>query len=255
MLNGFQQARTDANSHYNSLQTSLTKRFGHGLQFLAAYTWSKSIDDISGAPTNEFVALPGNQQDRASNRAVSDFDRPHRFVFSGVYDLPAFYHGDSGLAKRVMNQWELASILTLQSGTPFSVSCTSGSSTYNRADLVSGVSPSVSGSVSERLGGYFNRAAFAATCANVAPYGTSPRNFLRGPGQKNVDLSIVKFIPVTERTKMEFRAEMFNVFNFVNFANPISSFTTGTASYNTLGQIVSTSTGPRVIQFALKLSF
>ena len=255
VLNGFQQARTDANSHYNSLQTSLTKRFGHGLQFLAAYTWSKSIDDISGAPTNEFVALPGNQQDRASNRAVSDFDRPHRFVFSGVYDLPAFYHGDSGLAKRVMNQWELASILTLQSGTPFSVSCTSGSSTYNRADVVSGVSPSVSGSVSDRLGGYFNRAAFAATCANVAPYGTSPRNFLRGPGQKNVDLSIVKFIPVTERTKMEFRAEMFNVFNFVNFANPISSFTTGTASYNTLGQIVSTSTGPRVIQFALKLSF
>lgn len=255
-LNGFQQARTDANSHYNSLQTSLTKRFAHGLQFLAAYTWSKSIDDISGAPTNEFIALAGNQQDRASNRAVSDFDRPHRFVFSGIYDVPKLYRGDMGFAKRLLNEWELASVFTVQSGTPFSVLCTSGSSTYNRADLVSGQSPDVSGSVDSRLGGYFNKAAFAATCTNAAPFGTSPRNFLRGPNQKNVDFSVIKFIPVTERTKMEFRAEFFNAFNNVNFANPISTFTSGVpSSFGTLGKIVSTSTGPRVMQFAMEVTF
>jgi hypothetical protein len=71
-----------------------------------------------------------------------------------------------------------------------------------------------------------------------------------------VDFSVVKFIPVSESTKLEFRTEMFNVFNMVNFANPISSFTSGSAaSFATLGKITATSTGPRVIQFALKLSF
>ncbi len=251
---GFQMAQSSASSDYNSLQTSLTKRFGHGLQFLASYTWSKSIDYNSGQASagNELNAPAGDQQNMASQRAVSDFDRPHRFVFSGIYDLPAFYKGDSGLAKRVMNGWELSSILTLQSGAPFTVTCTSGSSTYNRADLT-GTSPDVSGDTESKLGGYFNTAAFKTTCANVAPYGTSPRNFLRGPGQKNVDFGIVKFIPVTERQKVEFRTEFFNAFNFVNFANPISTFTTGAPGL--LGQIVSTSTGPRVIQFALKYSF
>jgi hypothetical protein len=256
VLNGFQQAETNANSNYNSLQTSVTKRFSNGLQFLASYTWSKAIDDISGAPANEFVALPGDQQGLAVNRAVSDFNRPHRFVFSGLYDLPKFYKGDSRIAKRVINEWQLSTVMAFQSGAPFTVACTSGSATYNRADLVSGVDYHVSGSVADRLGGYFNRNAFATTCTNAAPYGTSPRNFIYGPGQKNVDFSVVKFIPVTERVNMQFRTEFFNAFNFVNFANPISSYTTGVAgSYALLGNITSTASGPRVIQFALKLSF
>jgi hypothetical protein len=253
---GFQKVETSGTSHYDSLQASLTKRFGQGLQFLAAYTWSKSIDDGSGAATTEHAALPGDQQNLASQRALSDFDRPHRFVFSGVYDLPKFYKGDSGFTKRLANGWELASILTLQSGLPFSVTCTSSTTTLNYADVMPGVSPNVSGSVESRLGGYFNAAAFAPTCANAAPYGTSHRNSLRGPNQRNVDFSVVKFIPVSESTKLEFRTEMFNVFNMVNFANPISSFTSGSAaSFATLGKITATSTGPRVIQFALKLSF
>ncbi len=261
VLNGFQQARTDALSHYNSLQASVTKRFGKGLQFLAAYTWGKSIDDVSGQPTNEFAALAGDQQNRAANRAVSDFDRPHRFVFSGTYDLPKFYNGDSGFAKRVVNGWQTGGVMTLQSGTPFSIICTTAGSSaiYSRADLVAGVSPHVGGSTESRLNGYFNPAAFKSICTGDAPYGTSPRNFLRGPGQRNVDLSIVKFIPVTERTKMEFRTEMFNAFNFVNFANPVNTFawslTPGASTYPLLGKIINTATGPRVIQFALKLSF
>jgi hypothetical protein len=251
---GFQLAQSNASSNYNSLQTSLTKRFSNGLQFLASYTWSRSIDYNSGqaGAGNELNVLPGDQQNMASQRGVSDFDRPHRFVLSGVYDFPKFYNGDSGFAKRVINDWELTSIMTFQSGAPFTVTCTSGSSTYNRADLT-GTDPNVSGSTESKLGGYFNTAAFKTTCANTAPYGTSPRNFLRGPGQKNIDLGIVKFIPVTERQKMEFRAEFFNAFNMVNFANPISTFTTGAPGL--LGAITQTSTGPRVIQFALKYSF
>jgi hypothetical protein len=259
ILNGFQQARTDANSIYNSWQTSLTKRFSHGLQFLASYTWSKSIDDVSGAATNEFVALPGDQQNPASNRAVSDFDRRHRFVISAVYDLPKFYQGSSKFAQGVLNRWETSGLLNWQSGAPFTVACQSGNTTYNRADFLPGsvTPPASDGSLMERVNtGWINPSAFSATCANAAPYGTSPRNFLTGPRQRNIDLSLVKFIPVTERTTLEFRTEFFNAFNLVNFANPISTFTSGVpTSFATLGKITSTSNGPRVIQFALKLSF
>ncbi len=258
ILNGFQQARTDANSHYDALQTSLTKRFSHGVQFLVAHTWSHSIDDISGAPTNEFVALPGDQQNRAANRATSDFDRRHRFVISGIYDLPKFYGGTSKFAQGVFNRWQTAGILTVQSGAPFSVVCQSGNTTFNRADFIpGGPAAKKTGGIEERaLTSWFNPSAFAATCANAAPYGTSPRNFLVGPRQRNVDLSLTKFIPVTEKTTVEFRSEFFNAFNFVNFANPINTFTSGVpASFGTLGKVTSTSSGPRVIQFALKVSF
>lgn len=258
ILNGFQQARTDANSSYNALQTSLTKRFSHGLQFLVAHTWSKSIDDISGAPTNEFVALPGDQQNRAANRGTSDFDRRQRLVISGIYELPKFYQGDSKFVQGILNRWQTAGILTFQSGAPFTVACQSGNTTFNRADFIpGGPAAKKTGDIEERaLTSWFNGSAFAATCLNAAPFGTSPRNFLVGPRQRNIDLSLTKFIAVTERTNLEFRTEFFNAFNFVNFANPISTFTSGVpASFGTLGRITSTSSGPRVIQFALKVSF
>ena len=248
-LNGFQMATTDANSLYNSLQASLTKRFSKGLTFLASYTFSKSIDDASGAPTNEFAAVPGDQQNRRSNRSVSDFDRQNRFVLSGTYGLPKFYGGKSPVATRLVNDWQLGGILTLQSGAPFSVVCVSGSALYNRADLLS--NPALSGSVESRLNGFFNRSAFAAGCTNTAPFGTSGRNILRGPDQRNVDFSIVKFIPLQEKTRLEFRSEFFNAFNRVNFANPNNNVLVPA----TLATITSSASGPRVIQFALKLSF
>ena len=251
VLNGFEQVKTNTNSLYNSLQASLTKRFSSGLQFLASYTFSKSMDDGSGAPANELGAYPGNQQDPESQRAVSDFNRPQRFVFSGVYDLPKWYKGNSHVASRFANDWELSGIATFQSGLPFSVVCEAGSTLYNRADLIPGVPISRSGSVESRLSEYFNTAAFSPTCVNAAPYGTSGRNILRGPSQQNVDFGIVKSIPVTETTKVEFRSEFFNVFNVVNFANPNNNVLVP----QTVGQISSTSSGPRIIQFALKFTF
>ncbi|MBI3670511.1 MAG: TonB-dependent receptor [Acidobacteria bacterium] len=251
VLNGFQMAETTAVSHYDSLQASLTKRLSRGLQLLASYTYSKSIDDTSGAPTNELAALPGDQQSRAAQRGVSDFDRAQRFVLSGTYDLPKFYGGDSRWVKSLTNDWQLSTILTVQSGAPFSVVCTSGSALFNRADVMVGVSAEKSGSVHDRLGGYFNTAAFAPTCTNTAPFGTSGRNILRGPNQHNVDFGIIKFVPVTERWNLEFRTEFFNLFNTVNFANPNNNVLVPA----TVSRITSTSKGPRVIQFALKLGF
>jgi hypothetical protein len=258
VLNGFEQVRDNTNSHYNSLQASLTKRFSKGLQFLASYTFSKSTDQGSGGFENELGGYSGDQQNPASQAGLSDFNRTHRLVVSGVYDLPKFYHGDSRLGRGVANNWQVSGIGTVQSGLPFSVVYEVGSAIYNRADLVSGVPITKSGSVESRLNEYFNVAAFAPS-ADAPPYGTSGRNILTGPDQKDIDFSIVKLFPVTEKSKIEFRSEFFNIFNFVNFSNPLNNLGAVGLKNNmlvtTAGQITSTSSGPRVIQFALKYNF
>ncbi|MFZ0418591.1 MAG: TonB-dependent receptor [Candidatus Sulfotelmatobacter sp.] len=247
---GVHTMQSSSNSSYNSLQASVTKRFSHGLQLLASYTWSHSLDDYSGDPTgtSDVTVVPGNQAPGfLNNYASSDFDRRQRFVFSGIYDLPKFYKGASGFARQAVNGWELASILTLQSGTPFSVLTNDTAFVQARADSVPNCNPAVSGSVRSRLLDYFNTACFAQATTD---FGNTGRNILRGPNQRNVDISIIKYFPVTERVKFEFRSEFFNAFNIVSFANPVNVL----ASAN-VGQIVETSTGPRVIQFALKLNF
>ena len=255
---GVHAMQSSAISNYNSLQIGLTKRFSHGLQFLASYTYSHSIDDYSGDPTgtSDVSVVPGNEAPgMLNNRASSDFDRRHRLVFSGIYDLPQFYKGSSAFGKQAVNGWELATVLVLQSGTPFTVVTADTAFVQARADLVPGCNPELGGSVESRITEYFNTACFAPATA-VGDFGTSGRNILRGPDQRNVDISEVKFFPITERTKVEFRSEFFNAFNMVSFANPVYP-TTNVANLSSpyFGQILSTSTGPRVIQFALKVKF
>ncbi len=247
---GVHALQSSANSSYNSLQVGLTKRFSSGLQFLAAYTYSHSLDDYSGDPsgTSDISVVPGNEV-VLHNHASSDFDRRHRLVFSGIYDLPKLYKGDSHFVRQAVNGWELASILTLQSGTPFSVLTNENAFVQARADSVAGCNPALSGNVESRLGKYFNTSCFTAATA-VGDFGNTGRNILRGPNQRNVDISMIKYFPITERTKLEFRAEFFNAFNTVSFANPVNIL----ASAN-VGQIVATTTGPRVIQFAVKFNF
>jgi hypothetical protein len=250
VLNGFDQVQTNTNSIYNSLQTSVTKHFSHGLQFLASYTFSKSTDEGSGGFENELGGPPGDQQNPATQRGLSDFNRKHRFVVSAVYDVPNLYKGESTAMRRVADGWQLATIVTEQSGLPFSVVSEIPSTIFNRANIVPGVPTTISGSTKSRLNEFFNTAAFTSDLVNAAPFGTSPRNLLTGPGQHNVDFSLVKFIPVTERFKAEFRTEFFNVFNEVNFSQPNNN-----TAAPAFGAITSTSGGPRIIQFALKLSF
>ena len=247
---GVHLMQSSSNSSYNSLQASLTKRFSNGLQFLAAYTYSHSLDDYSGDPsgTSDVTVVPGNQA-ILNNYANSDFDRTHRFVFSGIYDLPKFYKGDSHLAKLAVNGWELASVLTVQSGTPFSVLTNASAFVQARADFsaVPNCNPHIGGSVQSKLNEFFNVACFAPATVD---FGDTGRNILRGPNQKDVDISIIKYFPISDRANFEFRTEFFNAFNQVSFANPVNLL----ASEN-VGQIVATTVGPRVIQFAAKFSF
>ena len=250
---GFHVVQSSASSNYNSLQASLTKRFSSGLQFLAGYTFSHSIDDYSGdaSGTSDVTVVPGNQA-VLNNRGNSDFDRRHRFVFSGSYDLPAFYRGDFKAFKQIANGWKLTGIVTLQTGTPFSVLTDSTPFVQARADLnpaQPNCKPGLSGSALSRLNQYFDVSCFVPATA-PGDFGDTGRNILYGPGQKNVDVAFVKLFPVTDTSAFEFRSEFFNAFNNVNFANPVSVL-----SSSNVGGIVATTTGPRVIQFALKFSF
>ncbi|MCY7375684.1 MAG: TonB-dependent receptor, partial [Pyrinomonadaceae bacterium] len=274
---GVQQVQTTSLSNYNSLQMSLSRRFTNGLQFLAAYTYGKSIDYYSGAPLNELANVAGDQVNWRTNRGRSDFNREQRFVVSGVYQLPKF-GGESGFAKAVLNNWQVAGIAVFQTGLPFSVVDNPGNAVIQRANFNRNFNGDVytSGNTSERLNGFFNAAAFVRSCpigtviagslvacANngigtvnnpnfdpTAPFGNVTRNSLTGPGQKNVDISFIKLIPFSERFRGEFRTEFFNLFNWVNYANPNNNI-----SGANFGRIERAATGPRVIQFAFKLGF
>ena len=254
VASGIQQAQTSSNSRYNSLQVSMTKRFSDGLQLLAAYTLGKSMDYYSGGPVNELIPTFGDQSNWKLNYGPSDYDRRHRFVTSFVYDLP------KGL--------QVNGIFTLQTGTPFSIVDSPNLAIIQRANFAAGAQNFLTtGDIESRLNQYFNTSAFVLsrpilggaslgtpnnpTFDRNNPFGNTPRNFLYGPGQKNLDLSVVKFIPIGERVRAEFRTEFFNLFNWTNFANPNSNI----AVPATFGRITATSTGPRVIQFAVKLSF
>jgi hypothetical protein len=244
--------QSNANSSYNSLQATLNKRFSHGLQMLLSYTYSHTIDDYSGSDVSDITLVPGNMVNE-QNYASSDFDRRHRFVGSYLYNLPDVYHGGSGFAKRLLNSWSVSGIVTLQSGTPFSIYGSDSAFSATRADLASGrtlASAIKSGSVADRLTAYFDPTAFVSPLPVGTDFGMLGRNIIRGPKQINTDFSIMKNIPVREGQRAEFRAEFFNLFNNVNFANPVNI-----QSSANFGQIAATTTGPRVIQFALKYEF
>ena len=159
-----------------------------------------------------------------------------------------YRHESHGL-RLLLNDWELSGILTAQSGTPFSVLTAADAFVQARANLVAGCDPNLGGTVSSRLQKYFNTSCFTPA-SGTGDFGTAGRNILRGPDQRNLDFSIMKFFSLRAEKKLEVRTEFFNIFNTVNFANPVNALSSAN-----VGQIVRTSTGSRVIQFAVKFSF
>ncbi len=215
-----------------------------------------------GSDVSDVTLLPGDMVNEQHNYGSSDFDRRHRFVASYLYNLPDAYHGGSAFAKKLVNTWSVSGIVTLQSGVPFSIYGQDAAFEATMADLAPGrtlQSAIKGGDVADRLGNnktnpnpYFDTSAFVQPVTIGDPgFGQLGRNIIRGPKQIDTDFSIIKSIPVTESQQVEFRAEFFNLFNNVNFANPVNVIYPS----SNFGSIVSTTTGPRVIQFALKYNF
>jgi len=255
-----------ANSSYNALEASLRKRFSHGLSFLASYTWSHSIDDVSSfnitGSASQPVAgendLAQNPFDLAAERGPSMFDARHRLVLSYQWSLPFLRHSSNWYGK-VLGDWQLNGIFTAMSGTPFTVFDSNDVSLQGQAPEISGFSsnrPNVVGNPNSgprTAGEWFNVKAFQQISQDpnspVEQFGNEGRNAVLGPRYINWDVSAFKNIRLAESKELQFRGELFNVLNHTNFRLPVSDIESAT-----FGEIQS-DVSPRVIQVALKFLF
>jgi hypothetical protein len=264
-----------ANSIYNALQFRSEKRVRQGLAFLAAYTWSRSIDDDSAVFSGSVGSgVPQDSYDFRLDRGLSDFQVEQRFVLSYVYDLPfgpgRKWLSNPGIFNHLFGSWQTAGIATMQTGSPYTVNMpsTQAGTTITsfgvpyRPDLVG--DPNKAGPVAANPGcsapsqihtpnSWFNPCALASP---LNPFlGTEGRNVLIGPGLNNLDFSMLKEIPFRhEGRRLEIRFEFFNLFNIPHFDIPGRTF--GTAA---LGVVQSANEygdkPPRQIQLGLKYIF
>jgi len=267
-------ANTEFEANYNSLQSSITRRFGHGLQFLGSYTWSKSLDETSGSGGSdvfELWLLTNDQNNPRQAYGLTDFDRDQRAVVNFTWAAPKFEQLPM-LARHALSGWEFSGIGVIQSGSPITIQDSNAGLVYgnflNRAQRT-GSNPSTHGSLYSRvLSGYLDQSAF--TVAPEAPSGGGPLDtdfgdsgvgIVRGPGQHNVDMAVERVFPVIESSNLHFRAEFFNLTNTSQFANPNNNlnFTEGPhgpVNQNpSFGMITSTAANPRIVQFAVKYLF
>jgi hypothetical protein len=257
-----------ANSSYNALEASLKKRFSHGLAFLASYTYSKALDDVSSfnisgsgsiqvAGENDLAQNPANL---AAERGPSLFDARHRLVFSYQWSLPFWQH-PQGWYQHALGGWQLNGIATMMSGTPFTVFDSNDVSVQggapeitgfsaNRPNLVAGQNPN---SGPRSVNNWLNANAFARIKQDpkspVQQFGTAGRNAGLGPRYANWDFSAFKNIHLTESKELQFRAELFNILNHTNFHLPNSDISSPTFNH------ILAASDAREIQFGLKFRY
>jgi hypothetical protein len=253
-----------ANSSYNAMEVSLQKRFSQGVQFLASYTWSQSIDDASSFNMTGSAAKPvagendlaQNPFDLAAERGLSMFDARHRFVFSYSWDLPFWTNGHEWY-KQAFGGWQLNGIVTLMSGTPFTVFDSNDVSAQGSAPEITGFSaqrPDLVGNPNNgphSVNAWLNAGAFRQLdpVLDAGQFGTAGRNIAIGPRYLDWDFGVLKNIKVAESMSFQFRAELFNILNHPNFRLPDSDI-----SSPTFNQILA-ARDPRQVQFALKFVF
>jgi hypothetical protein len=232
---------SDNNSHYNSLQLTVEKRFGYGLSMLANYTWSKTMDDYGW--TNPF--------NRRFDYGPSDDDVRHIVKFSNVWEVPRVTK--NSVLGAVVNGWTVNSITSWRTGFPFSVYTGQDNSfsavSRDRADFLGGDAQLDMGRPhGELIEQFYDTSKFVPN--QVGTFGNSGKNNLRGPRFFKTDLGILKNFRIKEQTTVQFRTEFFNLFNNVNFNGPGNNL----GSSDRLGRITSAQ-DPRILQFALKFLF
>jgi Carboxypeptidase regulatory-like domain len=292
---GLAASDSDGYSNYNSLQVTVRHQFSHGLSMQAAYTWDKDLSDIffgNAANINSSLCVKC-QYGRVS------FDRPQRLSVNYSYDLP-FGKGTEGITNKLVAGWNVSGVTIAQSGDPltfvapgitgtaFGTSTTSYLSGLSTAEFCSGFSNANvknHGGTKANLNNYWNSAAFGTftgppafpggpptfvycqpgpanqfSDATAQAYGDSGVGGVLGPGQFNWDISILKNTQLTERVRMQFRADFYNAFNHAQFADPggLSFGTVGFENITTTNQggvISHTNVNPRLIQFGVHFFF
>lgn len=262
--NGIQTLESSGASWYHGLETSLTKRFNKGHQFLASYTWSRALDTDAGnldGTSVGVVSTIGNQNDPSQRYGMTNFHRPHRFVLSYVYELPG-PSSRTSLYGRTLGGWSVSGVTTIQTGQALTITGNNINNVFgitgDFAQLASGCTHAdlvTPGAVDAKLSNYFNRSCIApwtvvGADGRATGFGNLGAGVVRSPGQQNFDIAILKRTLITERINSEFRTEFFNAFNTPQFGLPVSN-----ASSSAYGTISTTTVNPRIIQFALKLVF
>jgi len=249
---------TEGNTSYNALQLDLTKRLSRGLQFRANYTWSKNLDvnsALTGAQSSNQSQMILDRNDLRRDWGPSALNATNQVSLSTSYDLP-FGNGLHGAAEKLASGWQINQITTLLSGFPFTPvigANRSGDGDTRNPDRPS-LNPNFTGPVIlGRPNQWFDPNAFVLPAAGT--YGNLGRGVYSGPGLANLDLSLIKNTVLSERMKLQFRSEFFNILNHPNFGTPNQTVFSGTAFNASAGLITSTPTTSRQIQFALKLMF
>ncbi len=249
---------TEGNTSYNALQVDFTRRLSKGLQFRANYTWSKNLDMNSGltvAQANNQPQMIYNRNDLPLDWGPSALNVTSQSSMSVTYDLP-FGRSASGLAGKFIRGWQVNGISTLLTGFPFTPllgSNRSGDGNTRNPDRPS-LNPAFTGPVI--LGTqtqWFNPNAFVVPTEGTL--GNLGRGTYTGPGLADVDMSVFKNTALSERVKLQFRAEFFNLLNRTNLGTPNPTVFSGTSPSASAGLITSLATTPRQIQFGLKLIF
>ena len=259
-------------SSYNALQVDLRHRFSHGLLLRGIYTWSKALDD--GDSLNQTTAgnapgLVSNPMNLRADWGRATYDARNAAVINAVYDLPfgqakPLANNLGKVGDKVVSGWSVASVVTVQSGFPFTPQLSYNPS--NNGDTRNPVRPFLNPNftgpvVLGKPSQWFNPNAFIAPPSALGFYGNVGRNTYTGPGLATWDFSTMKDTRISERLNLQFRAELFNLLNRTNLNTPnLIVFTPPTATNptglsGTAGAITSTSTTARQIQFGLKVQW
>jgi Carboxypeptidase regulatory-like domain len=258
---------TIGNSTYHSLQLMGRKTTAHGLSFIAAYTFSKTLTDTDSALSQSGSQVVQDFYNRRAEKGIASFDHPHVLKLTWIYELP-FGHGRRWLATggpfdRLVSGWQVTAIQNYFSGDPLVITSSFAPGFFSffglRGDVIPGVPQTLSTHGLDTVNGtqYLNPAAFATPPlspgnAFALRFGNAPPflTHTRGPWHSSEDFGIIKNTRLTERTSLQFRADMFNVFNRVGLGDPDTCVDCGS-----FGLIFDPGHDPRVIQLALRLNF
>jgi Carboxypeptidase regulatory-like domain len=255
-------------STYQGLSLAVRRSFSHGFLFSGNYMWSHEIDDGSDGSGDGDSLVPQNVACPACERASGFWDARHVFNANAVYQLPFGpgkpYLNQPGIVNSLSANWELTSTVVARTGFPVNVlinrssaDVPDGNTTDQRPNLVPGVplTPPGGSTVAE----WINPAAFAVPAPGT--FGDAPRDLVRGPGAWQIDMGLGKQIPLTERVRLQFRAEFFNIFNHPQYGLPqatfgVPGFASITSTVNTTTPVSPVGSGtPREMQFALRVAF
>jgi hypothetical protein len=243
LLGSYSSIESDANSSYNGFQLQVIKQFSGAVQMTAAYTWCHTIDEVSDLfDLAGARSLPQNSFNLRADRGSASFDVRHRLAYSFIWDLPV------ARQSRALGGWQVSGIGTLQTGPPFTI--------------LAPIDENLDGNLSDRLNsssGFkevnenelrFEYGAASTQLAAIGRDGAVGRNTFRAPGIATLDLAASKSFRFTERHKLEFRVEFFNLFNRTHFGIPVNQ-----VGFPGFGRSVNTIVPARTIQLALRYSF